>query len=244
MEIRNKFGEKIDFMVEGNEKAGTTVVFAHGFGTNKDEGGLFVDIANALSKDFRIVRFDFSGYGKSEGKEEDANLQKHTFDLEAVLDFVRKNYPGKIDIIAHSMGTFVACLLSPRDIEKAILTSPPNPDVEKNIENKKNKLIERGGAINENGISKYPRTSGKIQNLGAGYWKAMREFKSLEKFSKFSQKTKLYLFKPLQDEISVPGDFSGYENIDSLEYFELNGSHNYSKLEDRKILIKNIQKIL
>ena len=64
-EIRNKFGERIDALVEGKEDADATIVFVHGSGTDKNEGeNLFVDISKTLGKKFRIVRFDFSGFFK------------------------------------------------------------------------------------------------------------------------------------------------------------------------------------
>ncbi len=78
--IKNKYKEELDTLVEGNENANTTIVFVHEFGTQKDESyGYFVDIAKALHSNYRTVRFDFSGYGKSQGKQEDANYEKHNF---------------------------------------------------------------------------------------------------------------------------------------------------------------------
>jgi len=87
--IKNNIGEKLDTWVEesiGNVKA--TIVMVHGFGTSKHETArYFDDISQALTGDnFRVVRFDLSGYGNSEGREEDACYSKHILDLKSVLD--------------------------------------------------------------------------------------------------------------------------------------------------------------
>lgn len=241
VKIYNKFGERIDTLVEGKTDADTTVVFAHGFGTNKDEGeNLFVDMAKMLSEKFRIVCFDFSGYGKSSGRQEDANIRKHAFDLEAVLDSVRNKYKGKINIIAHSMGTLVVSLLAPEGISKTVFTGLPSGDTEKSIKNLQKRILEKGGKVDENGISEYPRTSGAMQKIGPEFWKVRRELQPMEIIRNYSQKTRLALFKPLQDEVVGKGDFAEYKKIESLKYFEVNGTHNFSKPQDRQELIKKI----
>lgn len=85
MEVRNKHGERLDVVVEGS--GDTTIVFVHGMGTDKNEGStrLLADVSAVLQKDYRIVRFDLSGYGNSEGTSEEGNLYKWADDLQAVL---------------------------------------------------------------------------------------------------------------------------------------------------------------
>ena len=77
MKIKNENGENIDLLVEGNPNSNITLVFAHGFGTNKDENSnLFIDLAKPFLEKYRVIRFDFSGYGQSEGRQEDASITK------------------------------------------------------------------------------------------------------------------------------------------------------------------------
>ena len=109
--INNPRNEQLHTLIEGQPDADTTIIFVHGFGTNKDEGeNLFADVSQALNKRFRTIRFDFSGYGQSQGRQEDVDLNKQAEDLAAVLEYTRHNYSGQINILAHSMGTYVACL--------------------------------------------------------------------------------------------------------------------------------------
>ena len=87
IQIKNNYGENLDTLVEGREVSDTTVIFVHGFGVDKDESfNYFTDTAAVLRDIFRVVRFDFSGYGKSEGKQEDVNYQKQSEDLNSVIE--------------------------------------------------------------------------------------------------------------------------------------------------------------
>jgi pimeloyl-ACP methyl ester carboxylesterase len=113
-QIKNNGDEELDTLVEGNENSHTTIIFVHGFGTQKDESyGYFIDVAKALHSNYRTVRFDFSGYGKSQGKQVDVNYKKHAEDLKIILDWTKEKFGGKIYIIAQSMGCFVTAFLSP-----------------------------------------------------------------------------------------------------------------------------------
>jgi pimeloyl-ACP methyl ester carboxylesterase len=165
--VKNKYNESLDVLVEGIE-TDKVLLFAHGLGTNKDEGlGLFKDMSQALSKDFRIIRFDFSAYGESEGKEEDSNLIKTAEDLGVMVDFMKSNYSGEYYLIAHSMGTYTTGKLNPNGFKKIILTSVPNDIPECSIERLSERIKSREeGILNYNSISTYPRTSGKVQKVG------------------------------------------------------------------------------
>lgn len=115
LKIKNIFGEDLDLLIEGNEKSKQIIVFVHGYGTDKDEGfSSFLDFSKYLTKDFLIMRFDLSGYGVSGGEQQEFQFQKAAGDVDSVIRFARKKYPKKdINIIAHSLGTFIVALLSP-----------------------------------------------------------------------------------------------------------------------------------
>ncbi|MEI7604061.1 MAG: alpha/beta hydrolase [bacterium] len=245
MKILNKYYEALDVLIEGNNESSETIIFAHGFGTNKNEGGkLFLDISNILKEKFRIIRFDFSGYGESEGNQEGVNLHKQAEDLESILNYTKSNYSGKVSIIAHSMGTYVTCLLSPDGINKTIFTGMPNTDMTERVKDLQKRIINKGGFINEQGISSYPRSNGSIQKLGASFWSAMREFQPAEALKNYSKKTSITIFKPMQDEIIGNESFEEYKNIPNVNFVELTGDHNFTNQVDREVLIKKIVEVL
>jgi pimeloyl-ACP methyl ester carboxylesterase len=236
VEVRNKYGERLDVVVEGN--GNTTIVFVHGMGTDKHEGStrLLADMSAALHKDYRIVRFDLSGYGDSEGASEEGNLYKWADDLQEVLK-ATESFGGKKYILAHSMGMQVVTLLSPPDIEKTVFTGMPGFDSAKQIERLQKRMLSRGGTVDENGISIYPRLSGQVQKIGKPYWEALRSFNTVDALREYAKKTTLLAIRPLEDKIIKPEPFPA--DI-SATYIELPGDHNFMKKEDRDILVQKI----
>lgn len=241
--IFNSHHEKLDTLVEGNTLSPITVVMVHGLGVDKHEtAGMFDDIAMALADTYRIVRFDFSGFGKSEGQTEDFNYHKHAEDLKAVLEFVTKTYGGMIYIIAQSMGTFITSLLCPLGIAKTIFTGIPNSNTEYIIE----RLVKRfgskpGAVIDQNGISIIPRSTGAVQKWGSQFWKVLREFKPVESVVTFSKNTDLLIIHPLQDEVVGAEYQEEYDAIPNIKIEWINGDHSFKKPEDRHALIVRIK---
>ena len=246
MKIKNENGENLDLAVEGNPNSNITIVFVHGLGTNKDENSnLFIDIAKPLLDEYRVIRFDLSGYGKSEGKQESANLTKHAKDLKTVLDFVDSEYKSTKYILAFSMGCFLVLALNPSGIEKTMLISPPNPNPQRIIESTKVRISSRpDGKVIEDGISIYPRSDGSIQKLGPSFWTALKTFKPVEMLTEYSKKTNLIIFRPMQDEVVSGQNMPEYQNVKTLEYVELSGNHGFTNPEDRGKLITAIREFV
>lgn len=241
--IKNKLGGKLDTLVEGNESSDATVVFVHGFGTDKNEAFSYLsDIALSLKNKFRIVRFDFSGYGKSEGKQEEVNYQKQAGDLDCVIEYVKSNFPGKIFIVAHSMGTFVTCFLSPTGIEKTVFTGIPNSNTGYIIERLKGRISSREGSfVDTEGITTYPRTFGEVQKIGPSFWKVLGEFNPVEAVSKYSKKTDLLIIHFNQDDVVGSQYMNEYESIKEAKILWLDGNHSVTRKEDREIVINTIR---
>lgn len=241
--IRNSYNERIDTFVEGNEKSDITVVMAHGLGTDKHEtAGLFDDIATALIDKYRIVRFDFSGFGKSEGKMEEFDYHKHAEDLKAVLEYVKQTYKGTTYVIAQSMGCFVTSLLCPQDIVKTVFTGIPNTNTEYIVD----RLIKRitlrpGGHIDLRGISLIPRSSGVVQKFGPQFWKTLKEFNPVTSVSDFAKNTNLLIIHPKQDDVVGTELLEGYQTIPNIKIEHINGDHSFKKLQDRVVLIERIK---
>jgi pimeloyl-ACP methyl ester carboxylesterase len=237
--------EMLDLVVEGNLIAATTILFVHGFGSDKNEtDNYFADVAKELGKQHRIVRFDFAGYGKSEGRQEDVTLLTEVDDLKAVLDFAREKFPRKIFIFAHSMGTFVTSLLCPDGIERTVFTGMPNPDLSAHRMNLQRAIQSRpGGVLNVEGISIYPRTSGETQKIGRGYWEVLTSLKSpVKDIERFALKTDLSIIHSMQDEIIGSDELGSYWRLHT-NYRELPGDHNFTRPEDRRLLIETVKRI-
>ena len=244
VKIQNKVGEELDTWIEWeSEKPICTVVMVHGFGTDKHEtAGYFDDIAKELiNNKYRVIRFDFSGCGKSEGKTEDIDYVKHTQDLRAILGYVQDEYPERIYILAQSMGCFVTALLNPDGINKAIFTGLPNA----NTDFIKERLIGRfgskeGAVVNKEGISLFPRSSGKLQKIGSNFWKVLANFDPVKAIEKFNIKTKLLVVHPNQDEIVGSDYLDPYGKIKEIKRIFIDGDHSFKNNANRKNLIRLI----
>ncbi|MBT5023561.1 alpha/beta fold hydrolase [Candidatus Woesearchaeota archaeon] len=254
--IQNKLNEKLDAVIEGNKESNQINIFVHGFGTNKDEGfNIFKDLSDCLKQDFLNIRFDLSGYGKSEGKDYEFNLDKAADDIESVINYVKKQYSTKkINIIAHSLGTFAVMSLSPANITnitKIIFTGIPNSKTDFVVKGIQKRISSKGGEINESGITTYPRSSGTKDMIGPQFWTTLKNLNPLEALTHIGNKTNITIFKPMQDEVLEYKYFEEYkkisdkeENKNQINYIELNGDHNFSKPKNRKNLFEQIKKIL
>lgn len=240
--IKNKLGEKLDTWVEipeGHVKA--SVIMVHGFGTNKHETGrYFDDVSEALVNDnYRVIRFDFSGYGNSEGRQEDACYTKHVEDLQTIISYVTFNYNESVYIFAQSMGCFVTALTQQSRIVKTMMTGIPNSNPQIIIDRVMNRFGSRPGAkLNLEGISELPRSTGKIQRIGARFWHDIRKLNPIEEISNYSTKTKLLIIHWENDEIIGNDYLSEYDAVPTVQSLWLSGDHSVSNLEDRSNFIK------
>lgn len=246
LKIKNSWGENLDVLIEGKMDADISVVFVHGWGVDKDDGDrVFVDIAQSLKNDFRCVRFDLSGCGQSEGREEDANHQKFADDLKVVLKYVVSRFGPRIYLIAVSQGTTVATMaysqLGEYFPEKTILLSPVDSNSSYGIERKKAKILKRGGSVDELGISYSPRSNGDVQKIGPGYWQTLRTMNPLKQMSDLACKTKLLVVRGTEDEFIAAESVAAYKTIANLDFIEITGNHTFKQPESRQKLIEIIQ---
>lgn len=243
-DIKNSLHERIDYVIEGKKDSDVTVIFVHGFGVDKHEtAGYFDDVAKELGKTYRIIRFDFSGCGKSDGKLEEKDYEKWADDLKAVLKFTKEQFSGKMYIFAQSMGTFVTTLASLDGIEKAVFTGIPNT----NTDFIKKRMIDRfgsrpGAVVNTEGISVFPRSSGHVQKIGPSFWTVLKDFDPVSAVTEFSKKTKLLLIHANQDEVIGTEFLDTYGNIPNIKRIFLDGNHSWTIPEQRTVLIEAVEK--
>lgn len=98
------------------------VVLCHGFLSNKER---YQDLAVALQRrGFAVLRFDFSGIGESEGKQEDITVTEEIGDLGKALDFLA-HQPGviadRLGVYGSSLGGLVSLIAGCRDARIKVL---------------------------------------------------------------------------------------------------------------------------
>lgn len=245
VKITNPGGETLDALIEGKQEAPETLVFVHGFGTDKNEGyNIFADWSKELKDNFTVVRFDFSGYGASDGKQVEVDYQKHSRDLASVLNWARANLNERVSLIAHSMGCFITSLLSPDNIRKSVFSGIPNADTNYIADRIQEVIRRRGGVVDENGVSEYPRSSGENQKMGASFWKVLRTFDPIDKITEYANKTDLLILHPREDDVIGDQHLEPYQEIEQATYLETPGDHNYSQADDRAAALNTIRNFL
>lgn len=104
------------------------VILAHGITVDKDEDGIFTNLANELvTKGFAVFRFDFRGHGESEGNSVDVTLTGEIKDLESAFAEVTSKGYKHINLLGASFGGGIATLfaaLHEKEIAKLCLWNP------------------------------------------------------------------------------------------------------------------------
>ncbi|MCF6347152.1 MAG: alpha/beta fold hydrolase [Flavobacteriaceae bacterium] len=130
--FKNKQGQlltgEIDFPID--KKPLSYALFAHFFTGNKNFTAVR-NISRALTQNqIAVMRFDFTGLGKSEGKFEDSNFSTNVDDLISAAEFLAENHHAPKIIIGHSLGG-AAAIYAANTIDSietvATIAAPSNP---------------------------------------------------------------------------------------------------------------------
>jgi len=96
------------------EQGAGTVLLAHGITVDRDEGGMFVRLADRLSEaGLTALRFSYRGHGDSEGTQEGVTIAGEMLDLQAAIEVAKADHGGPLSIVAASFGAVSTCLSLP-----------------------------------------------------------------------------------------------------------------------------------
>ncbi len=243
--VPNQRGLELDVLVTG-EPTGITVLCVHGFGTGKHENGdLLRDVATELRETAQVVQFDFSGYGQSQGHDVDASIETMTADVNAMVAWIKAQFPGRAMILAHSMGCFAVANAAPVGIERSIFSGIPRPNTDESIQALQRRLLQRGGTLNVDGVSIYPRKDGQRQRLGRQYWSSLAALDPLGLVQSYARTTELTIIKPLEDEIIGGSEItSAYRRLPGVTMVELHGDHGFTKPKDRRAYLRKVHELI
>lgn len=103
-----------------------SVVMIHGLGGDKNEHGLFVNIAKKLCENgYMTLRFDCAGSGESDGKFRDVTRKTEAEDLRSAIEFIKKQNidNDRICVIGLSLGASVSLIAYTPEIKVLVLMS-------------------------------------------------------------------------------------------------------------------------
>ena len=106
LEIENKKGIKLHAQLElpADQKPQFYAIFAHCF-TCTSTLSAVKNVSRALTAHgFAVLRFDFTGLGRSEGEFAESHFSANVGDLEAVSDYLSERYEAPSLLVGHSLG--------------------------------------------------------------------------------------------------------------------------------------------
>ncbi len=139
--IKNNFGETLFGDItypEAVKEKNPAILLVHGFGVERNEDGLFDDLAFELSSNGYIVfRFDSSGCGESEGDYSKTSLSKLKNELGLIIKYIKSRKDvnkNKLGILAQSFGTVATIAFKPNVEAIVLMSSIAHPyEILKNI---------------------------------------------------------------------------------------------------------------
>lgn len=158
LDIINEQGYKLNAYLElpPNQKPSHYAIFGHCFTCNSNLNAVR-HISSALTlHGFGVVRFDFTGLGKSEGSFAESHFSANVADLVAVAEYMKAHYGAPALLVGHSLGgaAVIAAASKLPDI-KAVATigAPSRVDhVKKHFSLEKNNMTgEMGWEVNIGG---------------------------------------------------------------------------------------------
>ncbi|WP_370390673.1 alpha/beta fold hydrolase [uncultured Winogradskyella sp.] len=152
LKIKNRKGLTLNAQLElpANQKPSHYAIFAHCF-TCSSSLSAVRHVSRALAQDgFGVVRFDFTGLGRSEGEFADSHFSANVEDLLDVHDYISQHYQAPSLLVGHSLGgAAVLVAASKLDSVKAVATigAPATVDHVKRLFSHQIENIEEMGKI-------------------------------------------------------------------------------------------------
>lgn len=106
LNIQNKKGHKLQAFLElpADQKPQHYAIFAHCFTCSSSLGAVRNISRSLTSHGFGVLRFDFTGLGRSEGEFAESYFSANVDDLLAVNDYLKTHYQAPSLLVGHSLG--------------------------------------------------------------------------------------------------------------------------------------------
>ncbi len=127
----NRNGLKISasLHISSNPQSKVFAIFAHCFTCGKNSHAARNIAIQLAASGINILRFDFTGIGKSEGEVNDAYFTSNIYDIIDAAEFLKQNYHTPSLLIGHSLGgtaTIAAAMQLPDIKAVATIGAPAN----------------------------------------------------------------------------------------------------------------------
>lgn len=213
------------------------ILYSHGFGVEKDDRGLFTDIAKSMP-DILHVLFDYNIIDHTKNELIVSSLRAQSRKLREVYEEVKKNNPDAIiDIVAHSQGCIIVAIQNLDGVRNTIFLAPPD-SIDK--ERLKATFSRPGAVINFESNSFIPRRDGTTTIIPPDYWNSIN-LNINKLYDLLAEKTNLTIVEAYDDEVLGLTDFSHFNEKINLK--GLRTDHNFAG-ESRDQVVKLVKEVL
>lgn len=172
--------QQLESFLYGEENSNTAIIMCHGF-SGSSSGIMSPKIAEQLSKDYLVCRFDFRGQGDSDGNFHKSSISLELEDLDYVVKHIKSNYsPKNIILLGHSFGCAIAFLYAQNNQIQGLVSLSGEGDLEKAIEYEFSE--QQMKEFEENGETRYENWTydGRMDLLGKQFLDDMRRYSTLD----------------------------------------------------------------
>lgn len=201
------------------------IIFSHGFGVQKDDRGLFTDIATGLPAAIKKVLFDYNEVDHLANTLSVRPILTQAKILKSKIDSALASGARKIIIVGHSQGCIVAAMTDlPSEVVELIFLAPP---VAFDIERSMNTFKSRPGTvINLEGESRLARRDGSITIVPAAYWRERSELDVSLSYGRCAKGRKLVIIQATNDEV-LAGERSNLR-VEGAVQIRLSADHDFT----------------
>ena len=233
LKIENRHGAVLSASIEfpANQKASHIAIFAHCFTCNSSLHVVKHISRSLTTAGFAVVRFDFTGLGKSEGNFADSHFGANIQDLEDVHTYIAEKYFAPELIIGHSLGgaaAIVAASVIP-DL-KAVCTIGAPSDIVHTTKHFKDQ-VDTSSAEGESDVTIGGRTFAINEKFVEGFTKH-----DLPEIIKSLSKPILVLHSPIDEMVSISHAQTIYQNaMHPKSYVSLDKANHLLTKEDDSV---------
>lgn len=237
-------GKIVAILHTPKERNNAGIILAHGITVDKDEDGLFVDLAKELENSgYTVLRFDFRGHGQSDLKSKDFTITTELEDLSASVNFMKNSGINKIGLLGASFGGGTSSIFAgknPNVVNCLVLwypvvdydefLNPKLPWATKMFNQENFRLLETQG---------YFEIGSRGFKIGINLFEEMKRIKPWKYFEKISCPT-LFVHGNKDTYVSYQNVLKYSSFIKGLSKFETieNAEHGFGKLSEKKRAIE------
>lgn len=106
--FKNKLGNELKGVIDQVEKPIAHAIFSHCFTCSKDHASSYRICKALATKRVQVLRFDFTGLGKSEGDFSNTDFSSNIDDIKAAVEYLKNISSTPQLLIGHSLGGIAA----------------------------------------------------------------------------------------------------------------------------------------